>query len=822
MGDVGSWFLGPAGESRDDLSRWVSNIAARHGKARADIAESFGDPKYVTEAIRKTPGFEAGQKRLEDKLHSLQEQLEGSVPFFSYRYQAHMLWDTTLPALLGYFAGMLWNQNNVAAEASPVTTPIEIQVADDLCAMLGFEVPPRATHYGVDPDQVTRLADRISPWGHITCDGSVANLEALWAARNLKYYPFAVAEALRREPALASAAALDVPTMHGQRRRLVDLSSWALLNLSPTTVLGLADALRDRGVGEADLELVGRYSLQDLGWLGFRNRFPGAMEHEPRYFVTGSAHYSWPKSGTLLGFGRNAFHPVSVDASVRLDPTHLRQQLDHCLAERIPVAMVVAVLGTTEEGAVDPLDEILSIREDYRHAGLDFVVHVDAAWGGYFTSMVREPFEMPHRRSGERSPWTREPWGTLETSPPTAPTEPTLEPDLPPADGARSLETPEDPPPSATELRQLKLSRAIYTHVELEPTRMLSPYVERQYRALPEADSVTVDPHKAGFVPYPAGALCYRDSRMRNLVTFKAPVVFHGAADPTIGVFGVEGSKPGAAATSVYLTHDVIRPDRRGYGRLLARAMLSSKLLHACLIDRAQTADEQLDALAAKTKLTVKDTPPPFFRFVQPLPEERVSGNARWAYEQREYIQKYIARPLRETGVDAVLKEPKAQMLLPLLGSDQTILAFGVNFKELRKEDGDWEIIPNRSIERFNALQEQIFEATSHIRDACDENRLAGDKTTKTPFYLTSSVYDPAVYGATFVDGLAERFGLHPEPGVPVRFLVLTTMDPWLPDTETGDMSHRLADILWGQIDEVVRYFTAEQARLRRVRGLDL
>ncbi len=33
-----------------------------------------------------------------------------------------MLWDTTLPAVVGYLAAMLANQNNVAAEASPVTT----------------------------------------------------------------------------------------------------------------------------------------------------------------------------------------------------------------------------------------------------------------------------------------------------------------------------------------------------------------------------------------------------------------------------------------------------------------------------------------------------------------------------------------------------------------------------------------------------------------------------------------------------------------------------------------------------------------------------
>ncbi|HVA55373.1 MAG TPA: pyridoxal-dependent decarboxylase, partial [Gammaproteobacteria bacterium] len=44
-----------------------------------------------------------------------------------------------------------------------------------------------------------------------------------------------------------------------------------------------------------------------------------------------------------------------------------------------PVATVVATLGTTSLGAVDPLHEILRLRERY-----GFRVHVDAAYGGYF------------------------------------------------------------------------------------------------------------------------------------------------------------------------------------------------------------------------------------------------------------------------------------------------------------------------------------------------------------------------------------------------------------------------------------------------------
>ena len=86
------------------------------------------------------------------------------------RYQGHMLWDTALPALVGLIAALPYNQNNVAAEASPVITRLEIEVGNDLCRMLGYTVPP----YSQPP-----APGAIVPWGHITSGGTIANIEAL-------------------------------------------------------------------------------------------------------------------------------------------------------------------------------------------------------------------------------------------------------------------------------------------------------------------------------------------------------------------------------------------------------------------------------------------------------------------------------------------------------------------------------------------------------------------------------------------------------------------------------------------------------------------
>lgn len=59
--------------------------------------------------------------------------------------------------------------------------------------------------------------------------------------------------------------------------------------------------------------------------------------------------------------------------------------------------------------------------------------------------------------------------------------------------------------------------------------------------AMRYADSITVDPHKAGYIPYPAGSLCYRDERMRFLITWTSPYISRAGAFESIGIYGVEG-----------------------------------------------------------------------------------------------------------------------------------------------------------------------------------------------------------------------------------------------------------------------------------------
>ena len=63
--------------------------------------------------------------------------------------------------------------------------------------------------------------------------------------------------------------------------------------------------------------------------------------------VPGSRHYSWPKGAALLGLGSSNLISIPVDLDARMDMDQLREALDRCLDNKVPVIQVVAVAGST-------------------------------------------------------------------------------------------------------------------------------------------------------------------------------------------------------------------------------------------------------------------------------------------------------------------------------------------------------------------------------------------------------------------------------------------------------------------------------------------
>ncbi|MBU1168041.1 MAG: putative pyridoxal-dependent aspartate 1-decarboxylase [Proteobacteria bacterium] len=94
--------------------------------------------------------------------------------------------------------------------------------------------------------------------------------------------------------------------------------------------------------------------------------------------VSRRGHYSFRKSGGILGIGNENIISVDVDQRNKMDI----DDLERCLAEinknkRTKVIAIVGIAGTTETGTVDPL---LRIAEICAREKIHF--HADAAWGG--------------------------------------------------------------------------------------------------------------------------------------------------------------------------------------------------------------------------------------------------------------------------------------------------------------------------------------------------------------------------------------------------------------------------------------------------------
>lgn len=497
--DLASVFLGPKGENADVFERLLLEAFRDHVFWRRNVHPEDGF--LVREAERHAPAYERAVSTLSSELMGLLGELKAGVPFFSPRYIGHMSSDLTMASLIGYFATMLYNPNNVAAEASPVTTRMELEVAEQLARMIGYE-PSRH-------------------WGHLTSGGTVANFEALWVARNLKYLPVAV----RWAAGEMGLDGLSMTLADGSAADVRAAGLWELLNVPGEAAMDLADAFRARVDDPAEaIPALTRHSLAGLGYQEFGRRLGAQFGDElapAAVLVPSTAHYSWEKICRALGIGGAQLVHVPVDRRFRMDPDALDATLRRLAEARQPVIACVSVIGTTEESAVDRLDLVADVRDRAaREHGLAVHLHADAAWGGYAAAITRG------------------------------------------ADGQR---------------RSYEATLADYA-----PEAWPEEGVYRALTALERTESVTIDPHKLGFVPYPAGAVSFRDLRVRELVAVEAPYLFHRGVSEWgyIGRFIFEGSKPGAAAAGVWMSHKVLPLDARGYGRLIGETARGALLLH--------------------------------------------------------------------------------------------------------------------------------------------------------------------------------------------------------------------------------------------------
>lgn len=96
-----------------------------------------------------------------------------------------------------------------------------------------------------------------------------------------------------------------------------------------------------------------------------------------RVYCSDQAHSSVDKAALALGFGMRGIVRIGSDARYRMRPELLEAQIAQDVAEGMLPVAVVATLGTTSTGSLDPLPEIADIAARHRAW-----LHVDASYAG--------------------------------------------------------------------------------------------------------------------------------------------------------------------------------------------------------------------------------------------------------------------------------------------------------------------------------------------------------------------------------------------------------------------------------------------------------
>lgn len=743
IGAPAAWFLGPRAENENLLRGMINQAIDKAVAYRTEYKE--GDPKVIDENVKSTPEYKAGVESMGKAYSELVDFIKNyTTPYFSMRYQGHMLWDNTLPALSAYFATMLHNPNNVTIQASSATTPLEILVGWDLCGMVGFPVSDEAS------------TEEYNPWAHITCDGSVANIETTWACRETKFLPFVLRRLMTETKAFEYKNAqgntvvkeIDNPThpirfktSSGDIISLADTKpdTWKMFNVPMDTILGLPKKIAEAYKIEDEYVVWSAavpFSLNYVGWANMTSYIQGLNPNAkmPVMIAPSTMHYSWPKAAAFCGYGfgepkhkdnnkpsHGCMFNITVDEDARMKMDELEDVLSYCHDNQIPITMIVGVTGSTEEGAVDPLSIILSKRATYRSNGLEYFVHADAAWGGYMVTGMRNPYSFSETAAkAEKNP------------------------EHPTYDPANAFVKPDE--------------------------SALSDYVYEQYSNICNCDSVTIDPHKMGYVQYSAGSILYRNGIIRRLTTFTGAYIggtgsVDPGSEPSVGIFGLEGSKPGAAAAAVYLNHRVIRPDISGHGQIVKQSMINTKL---------------------------------FALFLLAL--------------NRDNKDYHVTLLTRNANLDPVIKgtnvlEMKPEDVLTEL-NDGAFRNFGpdLNILDYVFNPLDASGRPNNDIEVLNMFNRAVYDQF-HVPVSEDSPTPLPVPIADFPdYFVTKTTFDRNEYGGTFIDNFTKRIfdGPSSKPTKPIESvdcLRSVAMDPFMPYAEGGDFFLTIVNT----IDKTVR-----------------
>lgn len=457
-----AYFLGPKSEN----GPWV------RGEFQAILDHWFDwrrslfldDPEAIPEARRLSPEFLREREILGQELRRLLDMLRSEVPKYTPRYIGHMVSELSLPALFGHFATLLHNPNNTSREVAKVGARMESEAIAMLAKMLGY-----------DPAEAQ---------GHFTGGGTLANFEAVWRAR------------YRMDHALS--LALVLAERDGDP---LDPFAAAHMGWRQFDVLRAEREVSDSEMRAASMVLGNPYDIA--------RRISAAAGREyrgPVLITPGNKHFSWRKAANLLGLGEASFWNAPLDREGRVELRTLAQLIDAARDEARPIVCLATVAGTTEAGEIDPINAVADLLDELAEDGVHIWHHVDAAYGGFFCSMLGGDAE-----------------------------------------------------------------------------KTLAPKQCAALRAIGRAQSITIDPHKLGYVPYSCGAFLTKNRQAYQASSFQAPYIDRADADDKWRCT-LEGSRSGAGAAAVWLTGKTLGFDADRFGVLVAAGIKARKTFQESVV----------------------------------------------------------------------------------------------------------------------------------------------------------------------------------------------------------------------------------------------
>ena len=241
--DLKALFIGDQAENGDFYEEQLHKLVNEHMGWREDYIPS--DMPAITEKDKEKTSFIATKDHILDVIDNLSPKMRsGSIPWQSAgRYWGQMNSETLMPALLAYNFAALLNPNNVALKSSMATSQMEAEVGNDFANLFSFK----------------------DGWGHITADGSLANLEGLWYARCFKSIPLAIREVYPD--------------------KVSGMTEWQLLNMS----------VEEIDAAKAASSRSGKF-ISQLG----------------KWIVPQTKHYSWEKALDISGVGLDQMVAIPV------------------------------------------------------------------------------------------------------------------------------------------------------------------------------------------------------------------------------------------------------------------------------------------------------------------------------------------------------------------------------------------------------------------------------------------------------------------------------------------------------------------------------